>query len=43
MSMTRKAAIVIVGLLILGAAAPSFGAPIPAKEKTVTLEIEGMV
>ena len=41
--MIRKAAILIVGVLILSAAARSFGAPIPAKERTVTLEIEGMV
>jgi hypothetical protein len=41
--MIRKAAILIVGVLILSAEAQCFGAPIPAKEKTITLEIEGMV
>ncbi len=41
--MTRMAANLLIGILILSAAARSFGAPLPAKEKTLTLEIEGMV
>ena len=41
--MTRKAAILFIGVLILCAQSLSFGAPNPARERTVTLEIEGMV
>jgi hypothetical protein len=41
--MTRKIAILLLGLTVQFAIALSFSAPMPAKEKTVTLEIHGMV
>lgn len=41
--MTRKIAILLVGIAVQFAIALSLGAPIPAKEKSVTLEIHGMV
>jgi mercuric ion binding protein len=41
--MTRKIAVLLLGLVVQFTIALSFSAPIPAKEKTVTLEIHGMV
>ena len=41
--MTRKIAILLLGLTVQFMIALSFSAPIPAKEKTITLEIHGMV
>ena len=41
--MAKKAVTLLTGLVVLFAIALGFSAPIPPKEKTVTLEIHGMV